>query len=99
MHLRFGVRHREWLSDISMLAVITINHYRVLRRAQRLHCGLPSFGIVFCLWQFSDVMCGVAERGSSQCARFEIILGRLEGWQQEQVTWFLAIPYPPKLMR
>jgi hypothetical protein len=54
---------------------------------------------VFCLWQFSNVMCGVAERGSSQCARFEIILRRLEGWRQEQVTWFLAIPYLPKLMR
>ena len=66
---------------------------------QRLHCGLPIFGIVFCLGQFSDVMCGVAERGSSQCARFEIILGRLEGWPQEQVTWFLAIPYLPKVMR
>ena len=66
---------------------------------QRLHCGLPIFGIVFCLGQFGDVMCGVAERGSSQCARFEIILGRLEGWQQEQVTSFLAIPYLPKLLR
>jgi hypothetical protein len=66
---------------------------------QRLHCGLPIFGIVFCLGQFSDVMCGVAERGSSQCAHFEIILRRLEGWRPEQVTWFLAIPYLPKLMR
>ena len=66
---------------------------------QRLPCGLPIFGIVFCLGQFSDVMCGVAERGSSQCARFEIILERLEGWRQEQVTWFLAIPYLPKVMR
>jgi len=47
----------------------------------------------------SGVMCGVAERGSSQCARFEIILGRLGGWRQEQVTWFLAIPYLPKVMR
>jgi len=53
-----------------MLAAITINHYRVLRRAQHLHCGLPIFVIVFCLGQSSDVMCGVAERGSSQCARF-----------------------------
>src|SRR5712691_7095133 len=64
----------------------------------RLHCGLPIFGIVFCPGQFS-VMCGVAERGSSQCAHFEIILRRLEGWRPEQVTWFLAIPYLPKLMR
>src|SRR5204863_1957480 len=44
----------------------------------------------------SDVMCGVAERGSSQCAHFEIILRRLEGWRPEQATWFLAIPYLPK---
>src|SRR5882757_8154991 len=49
--------------------------------------------------QFSDVMCGVAERGSAQCAHFEIILRRLEGWRPEQVTWFLAIPYLPKLTR
>ena len=73
--------------------------HHVLQSATAPHCGLPIFGIVFCLGQFSDVMCGVAERGSSQCARFEIILERLEGWPQEQVTWFLAIPYLPKVMR
>src|SRR5882762_9427194 len=71
----------------------------VLQPATAPPCGLPIFGIVFCLGQFSDVMCDVAERGSLQCARFEITLERLEGWRQEQVTWFLAIPYLPKVMR
>jgi len=32
------------------------------RQQQRLHRGLPFFGIVFGLWQFGDVERGVAER-------------------------------------
>ncbi len=45
---------------------------------QRLHRGLPFFGIVFCLGQFSDVMCGVAARDqrfpARQCDRIEKLL-------------------------
>jgi hypothetical protein len=29
---------------------------------ESLHCGLPFFGIVFCLGQFGDVRGGVTER-------------------------------------
>jgi hypothetical protein len=29
---------------------------------QSFHRGLPFYGIVFCFWQFSDVVRGVAER-------------------------------------
>ncbi len=35
----------------------------------RLHCGLPFFGIVFCLGQLGDVERGVAERDPRLSAR------------------------------
>jgi hypothetical protein len=36
---------------------------------ERLDCGLPLFGVVFCLAQFSDVERGVAERDKLATAR------------------------------
>jgi hypothetical protein len=51
---------------------------------QRLHRGLPFFGIVFCLGQFSDVMCGVTVTRCMLGIRSPFPLRN--GWDQDQET-------------